>query len=146
MNNKKKDNVQWSTHMQQRLISDEWYIKRILMLPGVYYCYATFVLTRQVGTDLQDIPKEAEVVDASGNFVIPGGIDSHTHFQLPFMGTVASDDFYTGTRAALAGGTTMIRGCPTVCCCLLCSPFAMCMYICLWCVWFVYPCYFFKTI
>jgi len=48
------------------------------------------------------------VIDAKGKLVMPGGIDPHTHMQLPFMGTVASDDFYTGTAAALAGGTTMI--------------------------------------
>ena len=53
-------------------------------------------------------PARAEVVDAGGQFVMPGGIDPHTHMQLPFMGTVASDDFYTGTAAGLAGGTTMI--------------------------------------
>ncbi len=50
----------------------------------------------------------AKVIDADGCYVMPGGIDPHTHMQLPFMGTVAADDYYTGTRAALAGGTTMI--------------------------------------
>ena len=61
----------------------------------------------QVGLDL-DTPTGAEVVDAGGQFVMPGGIDPHTHMQLPFMGTVASEDFYTGTAAGLAGGTTCI--------------------------------------
>ncbi|MDW7745619.1 dihydropyrimidinase [Halomonas sp.] len=60
-----------------------------------------------IGENL-DVPLSAEVVDASGQYVMPGGIDPHTHMQFPFMGTVASDDFYTGTAAALAGGTTSI--------------------------------------
>src|SRR5438094_6769136 len=52
---------------------------------------------------------EADVViDASGKLVIPGGIDPHTHMELPFGGTSASDDFFTGTRAAAFGGTTTI--------------------------------------
>jgi dihydropyrimidinase len=61
----------------------------------------------QVGVKL-DAPAGAEIVDAGERYVIPGGIDPHTHMELPFMGTVASDDFYTGTAAGLAGGTTSI--------------------------------------
>jgi dihydropyrimidinase len=48
------------------------------------------------------------VIDATGLYVIPGGVDGHTHMELPFGGTVASDDFETGTRAAAWGGTTTI--------------------------------------
>ena len=55
-----------------------------------------------------DAPKGARVIDAGGQYVMPGGIDPHTHMQLPFMGTVASEDFESGTAAGLAGGTTMI--------------------------------------
>lgn len=60
-----------------------------------------------VGHNL-DIPVGAEVIDAGGLLVMPGGIDPHTHMELPFMGTVASEDFYTGTTAAMVGGTTTI--------------------------------------
>ena len=48
------------------------------------------------------------VIDAKGKLVIPGGIDPHTHMELPFGGTFSSDDFWTGTRAAAYGGTTTI--------------------------------------
>ena len=64
-------------------------------------------LITAVGEGL-DAPKGAEIVDAGGQYVMPGGIDPHTHMQLPFMGTVTTEDFYSGTAAGLAGGTTMI--------------------------------------
>ena len=69
------------------------------------YCEGDTI--RAIGLDLE-VPAGARVVDASGAYVIPGGIDPHTHMQLPFMGTVASEDFFTGTAAAAAGGTTTI--------------------------------------
>ncbi len=53
-------------------------------------------------------PAGATVVDAGGQYVMPGGIDPHTHMQLPFMGTVTMDDFFTGTAAGIAGGNTTI--------------------------------------
>jgi dihydropyrimidinase len=46
--------------------------------------------------------------DASGCYIMPGGIDPHTHLEMPFMGTYSADDFESGTRAALSGGTTMV--------------------------------------
>ena len=49
-----------------------------------------------------------ETFDASGCYVMPGGIDPHTHLEMPFMGTYSADDFESGTRAALSGGTTMV--------------------------------------
>jgi dihydropyrimidinase len=62
---------------------------------------------KAVGEKL-DAPAGAETIDAGGCYVLPGGIDPHTHMELMFMGTVSADDFESGTKAALAGGTTMI--------------------------------------
>ncbi len=64
-------------------------------------------LITAIGPDLET-PSGAEVIDAGGQYIMPGGIDPHTHMQLPFMGTVAADDFFTGTVAGLSGGTTTI--------------------------------------
>jgi len=59
-----------------------------------------------IGKNLQ--VKADEVIDATGKLVFPGGIDPHVHLDLPFMGTFASDNYETGTRAALFGGTTSV--------------------------------------
>jgi len=56
----------------------------------------------------QRAPASCERLDGSGQYLLPGGIDPHTHMQLPFMGTVTQDDFFSGTAAGLAGGTTSI--------------------------------------
>src|ERR1019366_9573078 len=50
----------------------------------------------------------AKVIDAAGMYLLPGGIDCHTHLDMPFGGTTSADDFLTGTRAAAFGGTTTI--------------------------------------
>jgi dihydropyrimidinase len=50
----------------------------------------------------------AEEVDASGKWVLPGGVDVHTHLEMPFGGTVSSDDYFAGTRAAACGGVTTV--------------------------------------
>ncbi len=59
---------------------------------------------KQIGEDLTG----DEYIDAAGAYVIPGGIDPHTHLEMPFMGTTAAETFETGTWAAAVGGTTMV--------------------------------------
>lgn len=56
----------------------------------------------------QDLNGADQIIDATGQYVMPGGLDVHVHLQLPFCGTVSADDFVTGTKAAAAGGITTI--------------------------------------
>jgi dihydropyrimidinase len=58
----------------------------------------------------QSLPREnaTKIIDAAGKYVFPGGIDVHTHLDMPFGGTTSADDFETGTRAAAFGGTTTL--------------------------------------
>ncbi len=58
----------------------------------------------------QSLPRDnaTKIIDAAGKFVFPGGIDVHTHLDMPFGGTTSADDFETGTRAAAFGGTTTL--------------------------------------
>src|SRR5690606_2497971 len=58
----------------------------------------------QIGENL----KGDRTLDATGCYVMPGGIDPHTHLEMPFMGTYSTDDFESGTRAALSGGTPVV--------------------------------------
>src|SRR5262249_47739401 len=58
----------------------------------------------------QNLPRDnaSKIIDAAGKYVLPGGIDVHTHLDMPFGGTTSADDFETGTRAAAFGGTTTL--------------------------------------
>src|SRR5215471_17895575 len=72
--------------------------------------HADVLIEGETITDIRpNIPSEGlRVIDAKGLFVIPGGIDCHTHLDMPFGGTTSADDFETGTRAAAFGGTTSL--------------------------------------
>ncbi len=83
------------------------------MIVGADGSYAADVLIdgetiAAIGAGLAGMAEVDETLDATGKYVIPGGIDVHTHMELPFGGTAAKDTFETGTRAAAFGGTTSI--------------------------------------
>jgi dihydropyrimidinase len=64
----------------------------------------------KISTVAENIPEQEgmQVIDAKGKLIMPGGVDVHTHFDLPMAGTVSSDDHYTGHKAAAFGGTTTV--------------------------------------
>jgi dihydropyrimidinase len=81
---------------------------RIITATDDYFA-DVYVDGETIGMIGKDLKVEADkVIDAKGRYVIPGGIDAHTHMDIPFGGTNSSDDFDTGTKAAAFGGTTTI--------------------------------------
>lgn len=73
------------------------------------YIADIFIEGETISTIGKNLDVKADtVIDASGKLVMPGGIDPHVHLDMPFMGTYSSDNYETGTRAALYGGTTMV--------------------------------------
>jgi dihydropyrimidinase len=73
------------------------------------YVADIFIEGETIKTIGKDLNVQADkIIDATGKLVFPGGIDPHVHLDMPFMGTYSSDNYETGTRAALFGGTTMV--------------------------------------
>lgn len=87
------------------LIKNGTIVTAIDKYQGDVYCDGGKIVA--IGIDLEAGSTD-QTIDASGQYVFPGGLDPHVHMELSFMGTVSADDFETGTAAGVAGGTTSI--------------------------------------
>ncbi len=94
------------TYQADILIEDE----KIIRISAPSLRHGERKSNRQDSASLSADPEagSAQVIDASGKLILPGGIDPHTHFDLPMFDTVSSDDHYTGHKAAAFGGTTTV--------------------------------------
>ena len=88
-------------------VSSETVFKTDILISGEKILKIGDIAEQEVSRLCPDDPLET-VTDASGKYIFPGFIDAHTHFDLHVAGTVTCDDFYSGTKAAVAGGTTTI--------------------------------------
>ncbi len=75
---------------------------------GDVYCKGETITRIEPAIEPASLPPGTEVIDAAGKYVFPGFIDPHVHVYLPFMGTLAADDYASASKAALAGGTTTL--------------------------------------
>ena len=82
--------------------------KGTIVTPTSMYEADIAVKDQKIAAIGKNLGEAAKVVDATGKYVLPGAIDAHTHLAMPFGGTVSSDDYEAGTRAAACGGTTTV--------------------------------------
>lgn len=79
-----------------------------IVLPDKVFDGDVFIKNGKIACIDKNLNEDAKIIDATGKVVMPCGIDAHTHLEMPFMGAFSTDDFYTGSNAALYGATSAV--------------------------------------
>ena len=92
------------------MVFDTLIVNGVVVTAADTYPADVAILDGRIAAIAQALPRDGatRVIDARNRYVMPGGIDVHTHLDMPFGGTTSADDFETGTRAAAFGGTTTL--------------------------------------